>query len=107
MRKSGLGKGTTLTVVLPKLLSVSVPKRTKAWQPYRELKKVRDSTVHLKSADHYVRGRLDRESLYHRLLDRDPLGFPRTATKMIRHYCKQSPDRWLEAAEKRLAKVGA
>jgi len=102
-----LGTNEKLTAVLPKLLSVSVPERTQAWQPYRKLKKVRDSTVHLKSVDHYVRGKLDRESLYHRLLDRDPLEFPRTATRMIRHDCRQSPDRWLEAAEERLTKVGA
>ena len=64
-----LGTDEKLTQVLPRLLSVTAPKRTKTWQPYRDLKKVRDSTVHLKSAEHYVRGGLDGDSLDHRTAD--------------------------------------
>jgi hypothetical protein len=91
-----------LDFVLPRTLAVRSPKGTKIWPLYRDLKEVRDSTVHLKSADQYVRGRLDRESVYHRLLNRDPIDFPRTAAKVVRHFCSSSPERWLEAAEHRL-----
>jgi hypothetical protein len=94
-----------LTVVLPRALSMRSPKGTKVWPLYRDLKEVRDSAVHLKSADHYIRGRLDRESVYHRLLNRTAVDFPRTAAKMIRHFCGSAPERWLEAAEGRLAQI--
>lgn len=94
-----------LTVVLPSVLSVRSPKGTKVWPLYRDLKEVRDSTVHLKSADHYVRGRADRESVYHRLLNRSPMEFPRTAAKIVRHFSLASPERWLEAAEDRLKRA--
>ncbi len=91
-----------LTSVLPKAMSVPSPKATRVWAPYRDLKEVRDSTVHLKSADHYVRGKADRESVYYRLLQRSPLKFPRTALKVILHFCGATPERWLELAEARL-----
>ena len=100
-----LGTDDKLTQVLPRLLSVAAPKRTKAWPLYKDLKNVRDSAVHLKSSDHYVRGRVDTESVYYRLLNRRPLAFPETATKIITHYCGKSPERWLKAAKERLRTV--
>ena len=94
-----------LTVVLPRALSMRSPKGTKVWPLYRDLKEVRDSTVHLKSGDQYIRGRLDRQSVYHRLLNRTAMDFPRTAVRMVRHFCPSAPDRWLEAAEERLVRA--
>jgi len=94
-----------LTFVLPRLLSVKSPKGTKVWPPYRALKEIRDSTVHLKSIDQYVRGKLDRQSVYHRLLNRDPLEYPKSVVKLVRHFCQEKPDRWLEGAEARLSKL--
>ena len=95
-----------LAVVLPKVLGVPSPKGTKVWAGYKELKGVRDSTVHLKSGDHYVRGRQDRESLYYRFLNTSPLYFPRTAVRTVRHFCSANPERWLLLAEPLLAEEG-
>ena len=92
-----------LTVVLPQLMSVPSPKGRALWPQYRELKGVRDSTVQLKSIDHYVRGKVDRHSVYYRLLSRSPMVYPRIAAKLVRHFCASKPERWLEGAEARLA----
>lgn len=84
-----------LASVLPVLTGIVSPKGTRIWQRFTVLKDVRDSTIHLKSADHYVRGKLDRESLYYRFLNSDPAEFPGTAIAMMRHFMGQSVERWL------------
>ncbi len=97
-----LGTDEKVHFVLPKLLNVPSPKGGQVWARYRELKSIRDSTVHLKSEDHYIRGRVDRESVYHRLLTASAASFPRAASHLIRHFCAAAPERWLELAEQRL-----
>ena len=96
-----------LTQVLPRLLNVQSPKGRGVWAGYRDLKEVRDSTVHLKSADHYVRGKIDKETLYYRLLNRTATIFPRTAAHVVRYFSGNTSERWLEAAEARLSRLGA
>ena len=95
-----------LAVVLPALTEVSSPKGKKVWERYKALKEVRDSTVHLKSRDHYVRGRLDRDSLYHKFLTITAKEFPKSAIAMIEHFSASSPDRWLEYSRDRLNTPG-
>jgi len=91
-----------LTIVLPQLRSIRSPKGKASWGHFRELKDVRDSTVHLKSRDQYVRGKIDNESVYHRLLRRRAYWYPTVAVQLIRHFCLKTPPRWLEAAGARL-----
>src|SRR5262249_40364648 len=92
-----------LAIVLPRALGVASPKGTKVWQDYRRLKDVRDSTVHLKADDQYIRGRPDKESLYYRFLNASPMDFVLTAMAMVRHFCAASPERWLQSAERQLS----
>lgn len=94
-----------MTVVLPHLVSAKSLKKTPVWASYRELKEIRDSTVHLKSIDQYVRNQIDKSSLYHRLLNQSPTTFPRTAISVIKHFSSPVPDRWVEAADVRLARI--
>lgn len=92
-----------LSQVLPALLTgTTSPKGTKLWHRFHELKQLRDSTIHFKSRDHYIRGREDRDSLYFRWLNMDPKASVRTAIQMIRHFCKDRPERWLAPAEEQL-----
>jgi hypothetical protein len=95
-----------LSLVLPALMGVDSLKGKKLWQRFKTLKSVRDATIHLKSQDHYVRGRLDRESLYYRFLNGSAVEYPRIAVLLIRHFCAASPERWISFAEDRLAEPG-
>lgn len=92
-----------LVSVLPTLTGAASPKGTRIWQRFTALKGVRDSTVHLKSADHYIRGRPDRQSLYYRFLNTDAMEYPRTSLGMMRHFMGKGVDRWLLAAEAQMA----
>lgn len=91
--------------VVPTALGVKAPTGTKLWERYKWLKDVRDSTVHLKSHELYVRGKPDRESLYYRFLNASPLDYPTVAIKLIEHYADKDQPRWLEAVVGRLAKL--
>ena len=87
---------------LPTLTRIDLPKDRKLWASFKRLKRVRDSTVHLKSADFYVKGHLDRESLLHQLLDGDPRQMVRVAIDMMRHFTADADVPWLEHAEAQL-----
>lgn len=92
-----------LSLVLPHLLSVQTPKGRKPWDEFRKLKGIRDATVHLKSADHYVRGRVDTDTVYHQFLNTVATTFPRQALVMMRHFVSGESASWLDAAEKLLS----
>lgn len=94
-----------VTLVLPGLTSAKSLKKTQYWASYRALKEVRDSTVHLKSANQYVRNKVDKSSVYHRLLNHAPLTFPSTAINVVRHFSAPGPERWVEAAAERLIRI--
>jgi hypothetical protein len=91
-----------LAVILPALIGVPSPRSKKVWQRYKALKEVRDSTVHLKSQDQYVRGRVDRDSLYYRFLTLSAKGFPQAAIAMLDHFSSTGPERWLDYSRERL-----
>jgi len=38
-----------LGAILPEILHIKTPKRTKLWEPYKNLKKIRDAVVHVKT----------------------------------------------------------
>jgi hypothetical protein len=90
-----------LGVILPRLLGVKTPKGTAVWQKYVVLKRVRDSTIHLKSQDYYSKARPDRETLFYRFLNNEPMSFPMNAIAMIRHFAGPNAT-WLGGAEERL-----
>jgi hypothetical protein len=86
-----------IATVIPALLNKPTPKGRVEWPHYKELKGVRDASVHFKSADQYpVGGKTDKHSLYYRLLNNNPKRFPRTALALIwkLHVDAEAP-RWL------------
>lgn len=73
-----------LSTILPNLFSVKSPKGTKVWERFIKLKRVRDSTIHLKKWD--AQSTLDMESLYFQFLNHNAREFPKAALSMIEHF---------------------
>lgn len=88
-----------LADVLPRLGTIPSPKGKRAWEQFKKLKGLRDSTMHWKAPDQYVRGKEDKTSLYHRFLNHNPKEFPRWATTMLRHYTMPEHSGWIDSAE--------
>lgn len=66
---------------------------------FARLKAIRDASVHVKSTDHYSRtGDIDRESLYHRLLNLDARELPRAALSVMHHFSHPDHREWLDYA---------
>lgn len=91
-----------VATVLPIMLSVAFQKSGPLWQHFTIIRRVRDSIIHLKSIDHYVRGEIDRETVFYRLLQNNPKVYPRTALRVMRHYSGGAELSWLRYAEDRL-----
>jgi hypothetical protein len=90
--------------IIPELTKLATPKGSQAWERLTRLKDLRDSTIHLKSSDQYVRGKSSQSTLYSRLLAADPLEFPKTAIAIIKHFSgKAEGQEWLAGAEAQLA----
>ncbi len=81
--------------ILPDIAKLKTVKGTALWARLLELKDLRDSTIHLKSLDQYVRGARDNKTLYYRLLSADLLDGPRLAIEIIEHYSDPKSLAWL------------
>lgn len=88
-----------ITQVLPQLMKKKIDDKSELWTRYASLKKVRDSIVHLKSGDHYVRGKIDKDSVYYKFLKVDPIEFPSVCVSLMRYFSSRGEQRWLDAAE--------
>jgi hypothetical protein len=73
-----------LATVLPELYNLKTPKGGKLWERFVKLKRVRDSTVHLKQRD--AQSELDLDSLYFQFLNYDANDFPRAALDMVEYF---------------------
>lgn len=91
-----------IVAVLPMLLGIPFSKSAKLWQQFTILKRVRDSTIHLKAKDRYVLGETDRETVFYRLLQNDPKLYARTALGIMGHFSGGAELTWLRFAEDRL-----
>lgn len=87
------------STILPDLTGKSSPKGKAVWASFKKLKAARDSITHLKSYDHYVRGGVDTESLYYRLLNSEAREYPRTALALMRHFSGGFGLIWIQHAE--------
>jgi hypothetical protein len=73
-----------IAIVIPRLLKKASLKGRVEWKRFKELKGVRDASIHFKAADQYPEGgKTDKQSLYYRLLNNNPKQFPRTALALI------------------------
>lgn len=81
--------------ILPSLLNLESPKQSKFWRHFKELKRVRDSTIHLKSQDAYSGGDVDKESLFFQFIQLRAERFSWYALEIISYFVnKKSPPRW-------------
>jgi hypothetical protein len=87
-----------LAVVLPQITGVKSPKGTKIWQNFVVLNGVRNTTIHLKGKDQYVRGVTDKQTLYYQFLNHDPREFPRHSIALINYFSGEQPNVWATAA---------
>lgn len=87
-----------LLKVLPQIFSKKFDHSSELMRAFQWLKSVRDATVHLKSGDHYVRGKIDEDSVYHRFLNDDPLAYVLASVRLMKHFTDPERVRWLEAA---------
>lgn len=89
-----------LATVLPDVLGLKSPKGKKVWQNFRELKRVRDTTIHLKSRDVYNHGNIDKESLFYQFFKLKVDKFPKFAFEMINYFTNsEQVPRWFKLAQ--------
>jgi hypothetical protein len=89
-----------VATVLPHIAKIALSKSSALWQDFVILGQVRDATIHLKAKDHFVRGgKVDRETLFYRLLNNKPPRYPTTALSLMRHFSKGVELAWLDHAE--------
>ncbi|MAX25307.1 MAG: hypothetical protein CMJ19_12475 [Phycisphaeraceae bacterium] len=92
-----------LATVLPTLLSRPTPKGTKIWQEFVALRRLRDSTVHMKSLDQYGTNPQDSgDSLYFNFFNCSPRDFPRLALDIAEYFTPDHVPRWLRGAREAL-----
>lgn len=97
----GLSTEEKLSVVLPELLSSTSPFSTGIWQSYKTLKRIRNSTIHLKSEEAYNQGEPDRRSLFDEFFHlATVMTFPICAIEIIGYFSKSvgGEGRWLAQA---------
>lgn len=89
-----------LSQVLPSLFHVASPKGQNIWNRFKELKRLRDETVHIKSGSMYTKNHQTRSTtLLFEFLDSDVRSYPDAALRVMSHYFPQSPEpRWLTHA---------
>jgi hypothetical protein len=91
-----------LKSVLPKAHSIKSPSGTKSWQNYKELKKVRDRLVHLKSVDRRASGP-ENQTIWGLMLTEKEGNFPLMAHSVMGAFPKLVKDRrWYQKAKEKL-----
>jgi len=79
-----------LLQVLPAILEIDSPKSTLRWHHFKQLKEIRDSIVHMKSYSLFSQMKGDASSLYFKLIESNPLIFPKIAFELIWLYSQSS-----------------
>ena len=76
-----------ISIILPQIKKVAIPKNDPLWQEFIDLKYFRDSIVHLKSPDIFSKiENADKDFLFFRIFKNDPLRFPKTAINVIKYF---------------------
>ncbi|MFI5117452.1 MAG: hypothetical protein ACHP8B_12230 [Terriglobales bacterium] len=88
--------------VLPKIFSVDSPKGGKTWTHFKDLKFVRDETVHVKSRSIYTRHQQQETTLLFDFLSTDIRTYPMSAVKVIEYYFPKDKPRWLTYARRNI-----
>lgn len=77
-----------LKTILPKILHMKSPKETKIWPHYKELKKMRDATIHLKPSELDYND-LERESIYFLLYYCNPKDIVIKTLEMVEYFTNE------------------
>jgi len=94
-----------LGVILPEILSTKTPKGEKVWQDFKDLKGVRDTTIHMKALDADSGVNIDKETFFYKLLHVEAKEFPEAAISMMTFFFKDDQlPRWLMSARDKLIK---
>lgn len=91
-----------LATILPDILNIDSPKSETVWHHFKELKRIRDTTIHLKSHDAYKKD-IDEESLFHEFFRTEADKFPRFTLEMIEFFVGvKEAGPWLESAHNQI-----
>ena len=91
-----------LATILPDILNIDSPKSETVWQHFKELKRIRDTTIHLKSHDAYKQD-IDEESLFYEFFRTEADKFPQFALEMIEFFTDfKEAGPWLESAHNQI-----
>ena len=87
-----------LKSVLPKIYNKPTPAGKAIWERFIEIKKARDSCIHIKYRDQCSNGQtIDEGSLFFHFLGNDPTIFPSVAKEMITYfYAQEDRPRWMQ-----------
>jgi hypothetical protein len=91
--------------VLPGIFGVDSPKGGKTWNRFKELKSVRDKTVHIKSQSMYTRFKEGESTLLFDFLAADIRTYPCDAVKILDYYHPSDGPRWLRYARDKVRQV--
>lgn len=86
-----------LSTILPDILKVNSPEHTKVWDIFKELKGIRNTTIHLKAHESYTT-KIDEETLFYKFFMAEADKFPRFALEMIEFFTdSKEVSPWLES----------
>lgn len=92
-----------LGTTLPGLLGVESPRGRAEWESYVHLRRLRDSTVHIKSHHQWtLASRNFTESPYSWFVHESPLQMPLSAIRMLRRFAIEHERAWLDNAQQSL-----
>lgn len=91
-----------LATILPEILEVNSPRHKKIWENFKELKKMRNTIIHLKDHEAYT-NEIDEETLFYEFFMTEVDKFPKFALEMIEFFIdSKEADPWLESYHKQL-----
>jgi len=95
------GTERKLNEFLPKIFKIQSPKDSdiSIWNNFLELKRIRNSIIHMKSEDVYEYKGIDNETLFFEFFRTDPMIFPKYALEVISYFSdKIHNPKWIESA---------
>lgn len=91
-----------LAIILPEILGVNSPKHKKVWKNFKELKRLRNTAIHLKAHESYTT-KVDEETLFYEFFMAEADEFPRFALEMIEFFSdSKEVNLWLESYRKQI-----
>jgi len=99
--QDNFGIDRKLNEILPKIFDIQSVKDhdSSIWTNYLELKRIRNTTIHMKSMDSIEYGGIDNETLFFEFFRTDPMIFPKYAIDVINYFSdKIHNPKWIESA---------